>query len=62
MRIITTGAKEILFNRLQCLRDVNLVAASNIDLLTGHREECCEFMKWSNLENVEWNNGEEVQW
>jgi hypothetical protein len=41
MRIVTTGAKELLFNRLQCIRDVLSELDDTIDDIIERKTDCC---------------------
>ena len=43
MRIVTNGAKELLVNRIQCMRDTNNLLQDRLEDLEQRRAECCGY-------------------
>ena len=61
MRIVTTGAKEQLVSRIQCMRDVAGVLDSQLDILIAAKIECSgtpQSMRFSNNDVTEYGDGE----
>lgn len=41
MKIVTTGAFELLMDRIQCMRETNASLDDKIDHMITERDECC---------------------
>jgi len=62
LRVTTTGAKEALMNRIQCMRDVNGVYDDQVDELIALRAGCCAVSSSSSsLSTSSSSSGEENQ-
>jgi hypothetical protein len=75
MTPIVTGAREVLLNKMQCLRDSASAMNAEIDALIARKEACCTSSsssssssgttannaQWSDNEYVLFSNNEEVE-
>ena len=67
MKIITTGAKEQLLARIQCLRDVGGVYDDQVNDLIDQRAICCDGpivspLRFYNLAPVQFSNNANAEW